>query len=126
MTTECYLCIGCNVEPRSRRIDDAVAAIGYVVRVTDQAPDISTPDITGIGAPYLNRVIRCLTTLSLDELRKRLNDLEAAAGRVPASKSTGIMPIDIDIIIYGDRTVSAEDRHRSYFLDGYDIIRRRY
>ena len=43
-----------------------------------------------------------------------LKNIEIECGRTDASKSEGIIPMDIDVLKYGDNTEHVEDWQRDY------------
>lgn len=83
-----------------------------------------TPDHTGLGLPYDNVVIACRPGLSYDLFCEKLKTMEDALGRTPSSKSTGVMPIDIDIIYWEGQLVDPVQSNRDYFRIGYNEIER--
>lgn len=70
------------------------------------------------GAQYKNDFHNCLisgsTSLSVTVLESILKRIEQKMGRTPDSKLTGIVPIDIDILQYGDDKYHLRDWQRPY------------
>ena len=58
--------------------------------------------------PYLNQMIAVETTLEPSELLGRLQQIEAAAGRLRVSR-WGSRTLDLDIVLFGDRVVSTAE-----------------
>lgn len=73
---------------------------------------------TPFGSQYRNDFHNCLlraeTFLSLDILESRLKHIERLLGRTFDSKSTGVVPIDIDILQYGNDKYHLRDWQRPY------------
>jgi len=73
------------------------------------------------GDRYKNNFHNCLlkggTSLSVDSLDTLLKRIEQQMGRTPDSKTTGIVPIDIDILQYGDYKYHLRDWQRPYVLN---------
>ena len=73
------------------------------------------PDPVPAGAPlYLNQLVAALTTLPFDLLQAALKDIEARLGRTPDLRRQGIVPIDLDILLYGDQRHHLRDWSRPY------------
>ena len=58
--------------------------------------------------PYLNQMIAVATTLDPSSLLAQLQRIEAAAGRVRASRWES-RTLDLDIVLFDDRVVSTGD-----------------
>lgn len=101
-----YIAFGGNIEPL-RHIPAAVERLARVCRITAVSPFYWTP---AIGRPeqaeYLNGVCRIEThhdpaALKFDVLRP----IEAQMGRVRTNDRYASRPIDLDILLYGTRTL---------------------
>ena len=60
----------------------------------------------------------------LDEAVKTLKELERNQGRTPELKIQGIVPIDIDVVIWNDEIVRMRDYEQDYFSQGYRQLNR--
>lgn len=109
------LCIGSNCGDRAANIASAIERIGSVAASVWLSPLCESADITGRGPSYLNRVLKCTTALELSDFRDRIATFEAAGGRLPASKASGNMPIDIDIVVWDGEVLSPSDYASDYF-----------
>lgn len=49
-------------------------------------------------------------------------EYENVCGRTPASKQTGEIPMDIDIIIWNDEIIRPNDYEHEYFKIGWNMI----
>jgi 2-amino-4-hydroxy-6-hydroxymethyldihydropteridine diphosphokinase len=63
---------------------------------------------------YLNQLAEGDTELTLDELNQRLKAIEISFGRTAQKRQLGIVPIDIDILQYGDLRLHERDWQRPY------------
>ena len=63
---------------------------------------------------YLNQLAEGDTELTLDELNQRLKAIEFNFGRTAQKRQLGIVPIDIDILQYGDLRLHERDWQRPY------------
>lgn len=78
-----------------------------------------TPEHSGKYEPYLNCVIIAETNMELDEANKFMKQWESLCGRTPNSKLIGVIPIDLDIVIWNYETIRPVEFGRSYFQQGY-------
>lgn len=79
----------------------------------------STPPLNGIGRNYLNAVAIGETTCNQDEFNLMLKDYEKSSGRTPISKKTGVIPIDLDIIVFNEQILRSKDFSYDFFQIGY-------
>ena len=122
MSNEVILCLGTNLPDRRQRLSSAIARLAAHVAVADYSEAVESADVSGLGADYLNVVVRCFTSLSLNELRRLISRIEEAEGRTAQAKLTGCMPIDIDVVMYGGEVVSRCDYQRDYFRQAYQLL----
>lgn len=122
MSNEVILCLGTNVPDRRRRLSSAIARLAAHLAVADYSEAVESADVSGVGADYLNVAVRCFTSLSLNELRALISLIEEAEGRTAQSKTTGCMPIDIDVVMYGGEVVSRCDYQSDYFRQAYQLL----
>lgn len=122
MSNEVILCLGTNLPDRRQRLSSAIARLAAHVVVADYSEAVESADVSGLGADYLNVVVRCFTSLSLNELRRLIPRIEEAEGRTAQAKLSGCMPIDIDVVMYGGEVVSRCDYQRDYFRQAYQLL----
>lgn len=113
--TDCIICIGSNQPPRHQRIARAIEALRAVADIVATSGSYESNDHSGLGPRYINVAVRAVTDLTAKALAERLRAIETELGRCPDSKESGIMPIDIDLVCYGDAIVSPSDYERPYF-----------
>ena len=105
-----YLGIGSNLGNRRAMLRQAIRLIGERVgEVTRQSTFIET-EPWGFESkhPFLNAACMVLTTLSPEQCLEATQQIERELGRTMKSKD-GIYhdrPIDIDLLLYGDLTIS--------------------
>lgn len=63
---------------------------------------------------YMNQLAEGDTEQTLDELNQRLKAIEISFGRTAQKRQLGIVPIDIDILQYGDLRLHERDWQRPY------------
>lgn len=71
---------------------------------------------------YANALLQIETDESYECLRSRFKALETAAGRTPASKASGIVPLDIDIISWNGNILKAADMDYEYMRQGLKLL----
>ncbi|MCD8318233.1 MAG: 2-amino-4-hydroxy-6-hydroxymethyldihydropteridine diphosphokinase [Paraprevotella sp.] len=73
--------------------------------------------------PFFNRTAVCTTSLSPDELRRKLKAIERAHGRRPEDKERGIVNVDLDLLYYDGTVLKPEDWTRDYVRKGVEKLK---
>lgn len=119
------ICFGSNSSDGDRLIDVALGKVLSFVRwpiVSTCYQSESYPAESASSALYFNRVLLGWTDLSLSVLESEFKKIEISMGRDQNARDTGLVPIDIDIIIVDDKIIRPKDYGRPYFITGYDEI----
>lgn len=96
---QCVLCIGSNYHAEMH-MNIAEKVLRHYFPCIRWGKTIQTaPEGSIHHAPYLNRAALFETTWDPDSLRSFFKNIEKACGRTPASKQTGIIPLDIDLLM---------------------------
>src|SRR6476646_523883 len=106
-----YLSLGSNMGDRMQQLQSALAAISKLpsTRIVKQSPVYETKAWGKIDQlDFLNLVVEIATGLDPHELLRRCKEIEARQGRVPGER-WGPRPVDVDILLYGDRHISTGD-----------------
>ncbi len=74
------------------------------------------------GRFYINQLVSAETTLSSEDLTSRLKDTEKSLGRTPELRRHGIVPIDLDLLLYDDKHFHLQDWERSYIKDLLQLL----
>jgi 2-amino-4-hydroxy-6-hydroxymethyldihydropteridine diphosphokinase len=102
---EVFLGLGSNLGDRAGLLDQAVAALESLGKVT-RSRWYETVAVGLPGAPpFLNGVVRLETDLAPDELLRQTREIERRLGRDPLRR-TGSRTVDIDILLYGRQVIS--------------------
>ena len=112
--------IGSNTARKDALVRDALNRLGTTV--LDATPPFADPDDNLPSAPYLNIIACIATNLDYDSLRLRFKALEREAGRSPSSKDVGLVPLDIDIVVFNGEVKRPADFDRLYFQHGYSRL----
>ena len=81
-----------------------------------------TPPLSGVGSDYLNAVAVGETACDQNEFNLMLKDYEKSSGRTLEAKKAGVVPIDLDIVIFNDKIVRPKDFTYDFFQIGYRQI----
>ena len=104
-----YLALGSNLGDRESNIARALDMLEPMVHVEAVSPLYETEPVGGPPQPrYLNGACRVTTTLEPHPLLDYVKVIEERIGRRPGVR-WGPRPIDVDIVLYGDRVVSESD-----------------
>lgn len=119
------LSLGSNCGDRWQMVSNAKEWIANEngLSMTSQTEIYETPALQGVGEPYMNAVVECECYCSFDELNARLKAYEMSCGRDTQCRERGMVPIDIDIVVWDDVIVRRKDFNCDFFKKGYDVIK---
>lgn len=123
----CLICLGSNHCP-AVNMNKAFKALTRLFHDIRWSPLIVSP---AIGTdrpvpPYHNCVAIFTTTMSASAMKSIFKDIERACGRTPASKSTGLVPLDIDLLQYDDIILKPEDMQAPYVRKALENLSKSY
>ena len=78
----------------------------------------TTPEHSGRYPDYINAVAHAYSDSSADKLISLFKHREQQAGRTIESKQTGLVPLDIDLLVYGDTVLRPHDMSRDHTIIG--------
>jgi 2-amino-4-hydroxy-6-hydroxymethyldihydropteridine diphosphokinase len=116
------ICIGSNTADRAQIIEKTVETLGGMLSNMRKSDVYECESHSGIGNSYFNTVIQGGTTLSYEQLHAATKQMERDMGRTPQSKITGVMPLDIDIVLCNDEVIHPQDYELYHFRHGYEQI----
>lgn len=111
--------IGSNAPGRNRLVEEC---IGFL---KEKFPDArfsrvyNTAAANGRDADYLNAVMESTCRDDFDTVKTSLKLYEASQGRTPKSKASGVVPIDLDIVVWNGEVVRQRDFGQQYFQIGW-------
>ena len=70
--------------------------------------------LTSHPSKYLNQLVSAQTSLDCDELNLKLKEIEKAQGRDDEARRQGLVPIDLDLLLYDQQRFHLRDWQRPY------------
>ncbi len=116
--------LGSNYGDRSENVSKAIEWLSGLLIGTCVSDIYETPAYGHAGAPYMNAVVSGTFTGpgDMETLQQACKDYEVRHGRDVEARKLNHVPIDIDIVIDGDKILRAADFSRSFFQKGYQQI----
>lgn len=116
--------IGSNTEGAVLHVLEALWTFKNTEGVTDVVASrhYTTPSYNGCGEDYTNMVAQVTTSLSLDDFVALTKNMEVRAGRTPEMKGTGVVPLDVDVVVWNGNVVRPSDFERRHFTIGYAAL----
>lgn len=102
---EVFVAAGSNVLPRAN-LRRAVAVLNARFPGLRQSRAWSNPAVGFTGDAFINLVVGFPCDLPAEELLAQLKALEQASGREPGAPKWAPRTLDLDLLLYGDRTGS--------------------
>ena len=122
MLNKVVISLGSNSSDSNSRMKQAMAWLEENLQSFKCSAIYLTPPLSGIGSDYLNAVAVGETKCEQIEFNLMLKDYEKSLGRTPEAKKAGVVPIDLDIVIFNDQVVRAKDFSYDFFQIGYRQI----
>ncbi len=122
MMNKVVVSLGSNSTDRAERMSAALEWLASGLQQQRDSGVYETPEFSGRYPDYLNCVASGFTPLDFYTLNSRLKEYERASGRTPASKVTGIVPIDLDIVVFNGEVLRPGEFSRDYFTIGYRLL----
>ena len=117
------LSIGSNSRDREWQMKHGIEWLRHTLSNTRVSSVYNTLAVNGRDADYLNAVISASTKLSLDDAVALMKQYESVCGRTQASKLQGVIPIDIDIVLWNGEVIRPADFAQQYFQHGWQELK---
>lgn len=114
--------VGSNIVDGESAVADAVRWLQDCLSVEAISSIYSTPPLSGQGSNYFNLVARGVSSYSLDDFKVLSKEYELRYGRDDNSRRLGVVPIDIDVVVYNNDVVRPRDYEAEYFKIGFAEI----
>ncbi len=120
--TEVIFCIGSNCGDRERNVASSLAWLSQILTSCRHSQIYATPDCHGGPRKYMNAVAIGFTSLTPQELNCLCKEREIACGRDSSAREAGDVPVDIDLVVYGDEILREKDYRSEFFIRGFLAI----
>ena len=109
MWNNVILCLGSNTDCEAN-LKSAVSLLrAYFGSIRFSEAIYTEPIGLSDSGLFLNQVAVAGTNASLEEVRRAVKAMEKRLGRMSDSKQKGKIPIDIDLLLYGDRVLDTRE-----------------
>lgn len=117
-----YISLGANCGERENSIGSALLMLSATFEDFKASDLYETPDYHGGSRNYINAVASANTSMAPAEIEAMAKELELKFGRTEEARRRGDVPLDIDLVVYGDRIIKEKDFGRKFFMQGYNQI----
>lgn len=111
----CMVCLGSNSDAETH-LSDAFKSLHeryHIVECGDMVRTKAENTIEG-SDDYLNQVLTFETDEDAETVRSTLKRIEKEGGRTCLSKQTGVMPLDLDLLMFDGAVLKPDDMERDY------------
>ena len=107
------LALGSNHEAKVN-IELALNLLSKSIKIIQSTPSYDNESTEFPISIFTNKILVCETELSYEKLNKELKNIETVCGRNNYAKTTGIIPLDIDILLYDNDRYHINDWDKPY------------
>ena len=107
------LALGSNHEANVN-IELALNLLSKSIKIIQSTPSYDNESTEFPISIFTNKILVCETELSYEKLNKELKHIETECGRNNYEKTTGIIPLDIDILLYDNDRYHINDWDKPY------------
>ena len=110
----CIISLAANFEAE-KNLPEARMCLEQILTFTHYTDAVWTEPIgCKLKNLYLNQLVKASTTLSYEDLRSCLKDIELQMGRTSEEREKGIVRLDLDILAFDDERHHLADWERHY------------
>lgn len=122
--SKALLSLGANTPDKKQRLADAMLAIAQIAHIENQTPIYETAAEGSVATlPYANALMLIETSAEYEALRATFKQWERNAGRTPESKAQGLIPLDIDIVVWDEQVIKERDMEFEYMKLGMKLLK---
>lgn len=114
--------VGSNCGDREDRVASAISFLRLHGNITAQSGIYESEDCLGTGRKYMNAVLELESALDEEEINSRCKEYERNCGRDQECRKRGEVPVDIDVVVYGEEVRRLMDYNSAYFKKGLDLL----
>lgn len=107
------LALGSNHEAKVN-IELALNLLSKSIKIIQSTPSYDNESTEFPISIFTNKILVCETELSYEKLNKELKHIETECGRNNYAKTSGIIPLDIDILLYDNNRYHINDWDKPY------------
>ena len=107
------LALGSNHEAKVN-IELALNLLSKIIKIIQSTPSYDNESTEFPISIFTNKILVCETELSYEKLNKELKHIETECGRNNYAKTSGIIPLDIDILLYENNRNQINDWDKPY------------
>lgn len=122
MSHNVVLSLGSNHGDRKANVLSAVEWAEAILDFCCVSSVYETEEIHGKGSPYYNCVIGGTVDVSYENLTESTKRYELDNGRDSRARNAGLVPIDIDIVVWDGEVIRPLDYSQNFFKKGYSEI----
>lgn len=116
------LSLGSNDGDRELHLQNALNFLSEICESVYSSTHYASPPLGGGSTHYLNSVAIVNYNGDAESLNELLKICEIREGRTPEARAEGRVPLDIDIVIDGDKILRQNDYSRYFFRRGYEEL----
>lgn len=117
--TPCTIGLGSNTDDKEYQIKEAIEFLLGTLKKCTVSSVYESEAFNGKDASYLNAVVHGYSTSSYEDTLKTLKTWESDHVRTEVETFEGVIPIDLDLVIWNSRIMRPKDFERHYFNQGY-------
>ena len=117
------LSLGSNSADKNKKMNACINELKNIFVDVKVSCVYETKALNGIDNNYLNAVLSGYCCDSYDELKAKMKQYEIELGRTKESKLNGVVPIDVDIVLWNGNVVKDNDFKQIYFQLGWNEIK---
>ena len=118
----CLLCLGSNLDASTRLSAARSALLSHFTHIRFSEEMVTEAIGSGFLSPFHNQVASLETSLSAEQVRVILKNIEQGQGRLPEDKTQGIVKLDIDLLVYDDDVLKPKDLEREFVKIGLEEL----
>lgn len=122
MSNSLVLLIGSNSADCMKSVASCVDWLGTILSNAFVSEVYKTPALNGVDNDYLNAVAIGKTNMEYEEFKAMTKKYEQECGRTPESKLIGVIPIDIDVVLWNRKLLKERDFKQNYFQEGWMML----
>lgn len=121
---QCVISIGSNTADAVCRVMEALYSLSSLSETSAVVSSnyYTTPSYNGNGNDYTNMVVSLSVDMDYETFGGYTKELEIEAGRTPEMKGSGVVPLDVDIVVWDGDIIRTDDFSRIHFTIGYKAI----